>query len=105
MFITECGRIRQVADDYCRCLRRRPLLFRGPPAQPGALLSRPIPSSGEALPVIGLGSWITFNVGTIAPHAITAQKSCAIFSAAGAGVDSSPMYGCHRKSSVMDSAS
>lgn len=28
-----------------------------------AMLARPVPSSGEALPVIGLGSWITFNVG------------------------------------------
>ena len=32
-------------------------------AQSGSMLTRPIPSSGEALPVIGLGSWITFNVG------------------------------------------
>ena len=28
-----------------------------------AIATRTIPSSGEALPVIGLGSWITFNVG------------------------------------------
>ena len=26
-------------------------------------LTKPIPSSGEALPLVGLGSWITFNVG------------------------------------------
>src|SRR5437667_9394229 len=31
--------------------------------QPSAVLTRPIPSSGEAIPVVGLGSWITFNVG------------------------------------------
>ena len=31
--------------------------------QPSAILTRAIPSSGEALPVVGLGSWITFNVG------------------------------------------
>src|SRR6185369_2755331 len=30
---------------------------------PRAMLTRPIPSTGEALPVVGLGSWITFNVG------------------------------------------
>src|SRR3546814_7264555 len=29
----------------------------------GAPITRAIPSSGEALPVIGMGSWITFNVG------------------------------------------
>ena len=27
------------------------------------VLTRKIPSSGEALPLVGLGSWITFNVG------------------------------------------
>ena len=27
------------------------------------LLTRPIPSTGEHLPLVGLGSWITFNVG------------------------------------------
>ena len=28
-----------------------------------ALATKPIPSTGEALPVVGLGTWITFNVG------------------------------------------
>jgi len=28
------------------------------------LLTRPIPSTGEALPVIGLGTWQTFDVGS-----------------------------------------
>ncbi|HET6220556.1 MAG TPA: aldo/keto reductase, partial [Dongiaceae bacterium] len=32
-------------------------------AQQGPILTRTIPSTGEALPVVGLGSWITFNVG------------------------------------------
>ena len=31
-------------------------------AQSG-LLTKPIPTSGEKLPLVGLGSWITFNVG------------------------------------------
>ncbi|HET8831339.1 MAG TPA: aldo/keto reductase, partial [Casimicrobiaceae bacterium] len=26
-------------------------------------ITRVVPSTGEALPVVGLGSWITFNVG------------------------------------------
>ena len=34
-----------------------------PQAPAAAPMSRPIPSTGEALPVIGLGTWITFNVG------------------------------------------
>lgn len=55
---------------------------------------RPVPSSGEALPVIGLGSWITFNVGADR----MARDACievmrAFFEAGGRVVDSSPMYG------------
>ncbi len=63
-------------------------------AQPKAALTRPIPSSGEALPVVGLGSWITFNVG----NDRVARDSCAevmrnFFDAGGRMIDSSPMYG------------
>ena len=29
----------------------------------GTLAKKRVPSSGEALPLIGLGSWFTFNVG------------------------------------------
>jgi diketogulonate reductase-like aldo/keto reductase len=63
-------------------------------AAPSALLTRPIPSSREALPVIGLGSWITFNVG----NDRAARAGCAdvmrhFFAAGGRLLDSSPMYG------------
>jgi diketogulonate reductase-like aldo/keto reductase len=55
---------------------------------------KPIPSSGEMLPLVGLGSWITFNVGDDPP----ARRACAevlraFFAAGGRLVDSSPMYG------------
>ncbi|HKS63649.1 MAG TPA: aldo/keto reductase [Xanthobacteraceae bacterium] len=60
----------------------------------GAVLTRKIPSSGEALPLVGLGSWITFNVG----NDPQARDSCAdvmraFFAAGGRMIDSSPMYG------------
>ena len=63
-------------------------------AQPAAPLTRRIPSSGEALPVLGLGSWITFNVG----NDLQARDACvevvrAFFAAGGRVIDSSPMYG------------
>jgi diketogulonate reductase-like aldo/keto reductase len=56
--------------------------------------TKPIPSTGEALPVVGLGSWITFNVG----NDTEARDSCAevmraFFAAGGRLIDSSPMYG------------
>ena len=59
-----------------------------------AIATRTIPSSGEALPVIGLGSWITFNVG----NDRAARDSCtevvrAFFAEGGRMIDSSPMYG------------
>jgi diketogulonate reductase-like aldo/keto reductase len=67
------------------------------PAMAAALpltLTRRIPSSGEALPVVGLGSWITFNVG----NDRAARQACvevvrAFFDEGGRLIDSSPMYG------------
>ena len=65
-----------------------------PAAQPGSLLVRPIPSSGELLPVVGLGSWITFNVGDDpAARATCTEVMRAFFAGGGRLVDSSPMYG------------
>jgi len=56
--------------------------------------TRPIPSSGEALPVIGLGTWQTFDVGADAAQRATLQEVLKIlFDAGGRLVDSSPMYG------------
>jgi diketogulonate reductase-like aldo/keto reductase len=59
-----------------------------------ATIVRRIPSSGESLPVVGLGSWITFNVGTdpAARQACTAVVR-AFFAEGGRLIDSSPMYG------------
>jgi diketogulonate reductase-like aldo/keto reductase len=59
-----------------------------------ALLTKKIPSSGEALPIVGLGSWITFNVGDdpVARDS-SAEVMQAFFDAGGRMIDSSPMYG------------
>ena len=56
--------------------------------------TRVIPSSGERLPVVGLGTWITFNVGrdrTLRDNCIAVMK--AFFEGGGRLIDSSPMYG------------
>ena len=59
-----------------------------------APLTRPIPSTGEAIPRVGLGSWITFNVGQDPQsRAQCAQVMRAFFQAGGRLIDSSPMYG------------
>ena len=86
-------------------MRRRDLLLQLPglaiasatPAQTAATaraLSKPIPSSGEQISAIGLGTWITFNVGNDGP----ARDGCAevmrhFLAAGGRVIDSSPMYG------------
>jgi diketogulonate reductase-like aldo/keto reductase len=63
-------------------------------AQAGAPISRKIPSSGEAIPVVGLGTWITFNVGNdSAARDACAEVMRAFFAAGGRMIDSSPMYG------------
>jgi diketogulonate reductase-like aldo/keto reductase len=74
------------------------MLPRAASAQPGGVLTKPIPSSGEALPLVGLGSWITFNVGDdpVARDAC-AQVMRAFFAAGGRMIDSSPMYGSSQK--------
>ncbi|SCZ19685.1 aldo/keto reductase [Afifella marina] len=55
---------------------------------------RKIPSSGEMIPAVGLGTWITFNVGKD-PVLLkrSAQVMQAFFDSGGRVIDSSPMYG------------
>ena len=63
-------------------------------ARTAAPLTRPIPSSGERLPLVGLGSWITFNVGEDPElRDECADVMEAFFAAGGRLIDSSPMYG------------
>jgi diketogulonate reductase-like aldo/keto reductase len=55
---------------------------------------RPIPSTGQLIPVIGLGSWITFNVGQDPALLEQCTKVVSAFLESGGGmIDSSPMYG------------
>jgi diketogulonate reductase-like aldo/keto reductase len=62
--------------------------------RPGPILTRPIPSTGESLPLVGLGSWITFNVGDdTAARDSCAEVMRAFFQEGGRLIDSSPMYG------------
>ena len=58
------------------------------------LIYRAIPSTGEKIPAIGMGSWITFNVGNDArARAERVKVLLTFFKGGGALVDSSPMYG------------
>ncbi len=55
---------------------------------------RAIPRTGELLPVVGLGTWRTFDVGPGEAERAPLRRVLSLFSRAGARVvDSSPMYG------------
>jgi len=63
-------------------------------AQAAQALIRPIPSTGDAIPAVGLGSWITFNVGEDPVlRDECAAVMAAFFDSGGRMIDSSPMYG------------
>jgi len=63
-------------------------------AAAGPMLKKAIPATGEQVPAIGMGSWITFNVGgDRALRDRRAQVLQAFFDSGGGMVDSSPMYG------------
>src|SRR5262249_43232967 len=58
------------------------------------MITRPIPSTGEAMPVVGLGTWQVFDVGTGASERAPLKQVLQAFAGAGGRtIDSSPMYG------------
>jgi len=60
----------------------------------GAILKKAIPSTGEQIPVVGLGTWITFNVGN--DEKLRAARAQVMQTFCDRGVtliESSPMYG------------
>lgn len=62
------------------------------------MLTRTIPSTGETLPVVGLGTWQTFDVGNDRAARVPLRAVLDEFVVlGGAVVDSSPMYGTSEK--------
>jgi diketogulonate reductase-like aldo/keto reductase len=58
------------------------------------MLTRPIPSTSEAMPVIGLGTWQTFDVGADdAARRRLREVLRLLFDSDGRLIDTSPMYG------------
>ena len=63
-------------------------------AAKGRMLAKAIPSSGEMLPVVGVGTYLTFDVGMSAEERARLTKVLdVLFGAGGRMIDSSPMYG------------
>ena len=58
------------------------------------MITRPIPSTGEAMPVVGLGTWPVFDVGDGAAERAPLKAVVeALVNAGGRMIDTSPMYG------------
>ena len=58
------------------------------------MLTRPVPRTGEALPVVGIGTWRGFDIGgTESERLARREVLAALFAAGGRGIDASPMYG------------
>lgn len=59
------------------------------------LLTRPFGRAGEALPAVGLGTWLTFDVPISELEALERRRAVLerFFALGGRAVDSSPMYG------------
>src|SRR5215211_7716136 len=76
-----------------RGFRDRPAHGPTPPLAP--MIKRRIPRTGEEIPVIGMGTWQTFDPRPATPETLTRlSKVLEVFLAAGGRViDSSPMYG------------
>lgn len=68
-----------------------PLIGRAQTAGP---VTKPIPSSGERVPIIGMGTWQTFDVGRSSdPRSRLLGVLQEFFNRGGKLIDSSPMYG------------
>jgi diketogulonate reductase-like aldo/keto reductase len=66
----------------------------GPARTAAPMLTRAIPSTGETIPAVGLGTWRTFDVGaTAAERELLREVLRAFVALGGRVVDSSPMYG------------
>jgi aryl-alcohol dehydrogenase-like predicted oxidoreductase len=70
------------------------VIIAGDAAMAAATIQRRIPRSEESLPVIGLGTWQTFDVGGDARGRAPLKQVLSEFARLGGrGIDSSPMYG------------
>ena len=95
------ARVDLVADRFDRrrlliaaALSMFPKLALGGSAPTGPLITRAIPRSGEQIPAVGMGTWLTFDIGRSAFDLARRRRVLETFYAGGGRmIDSSPMYG------------
>lgn len=63
-------------------------------ADGAALITRPFPRSGERVPVVGMGTWLTFHISVQEIEAMARRRQVLerFLDAGGSVIDSSPMY-------------
>jgi diketogulonate reductase-like aldo/keto reductase len=61
------------------------------------MIQRVIPATGESLPVIGMGTWQTFNVSNETDYPVLKDVLNTLHEGGGRLIDSSPMYGWSEK--------
>jgi diketogulonate reductase-like aldo/keto reductase len=62
-------------------------------AAPAPILERAVPASGERIPAVGMGTWLTFDVAPGAERESRLAVLREFFAGGGTLLDSSPMYG------------
>lgn len=88
-FLASLGAIGAASAIGARATRRA-----GAQSVPGPMLTKVFAATGERVPAIGMGSWITFNVGDdqeLRDHRVEVLRT--FFEKGGGVIDSSPMYG------------
>jgi aryl-alcohol dehydrogenase-like predicted oxidoreductase len=92
--ISRAAFLRGAAGVLGACALGGPLQAQNAPEKSEKMQTRPIPSTGVRLPVVGCGTWRTFDVGSGATErAPLAEVLRVLFEAGGSVIDSSPMYG------------
>ena len=87
---TRRAALKALAGAFAAAAHRYPLAAQ----RTQSMSSRPIPRTGERLPVVGVGTWQTFDVGPNAPERAELKEVLRLLAGHGGSViDSSPMYG------------
>jgi diketogulonate reductase-like aldo/keto reductase len=89
----DCGAVSRAVENPGRRTEGEFTMPAAPDAA-GGIPSRTIPKSGERIPVIGLGTWQAFDIGSRADERAGRRAVLEkLFAAGGSVIDSSPMYG------------
>src|SRR5688572_5997272 len=88
---------RRTCLNHLTTLSLSPFIIGATEAPETAILKRIIPSTGELLPAVGLGTWQTFDVTSSSEQEPLKEVLKLLVEKGGTAVDSSPMYGASER--------